>query len=196
MTACNRNFYFTNYKLLQVYKPNNYCFVIIFSKTFVQDVLVESQSPQHISVMDGARIATVNTQKFPIGITDSLEENGVVSLPIIKISPAFCGAQDPNVVPVNSSNAIGNRFALESRHGAQIFGVTFWEFYVFGGQAINNCFCCFVNDTAHHRYSNPKLICNSTIINPLTQKVQGHCHLSLHRNCVLRKSFFLHDQRT
>ena len=99
--------------------------------------------------MDGARIATAYTQKFPIAITDSLEEDGVVRLPIVKISAAFCGAQDPNVAPVNSSNAIGNLFALESRHGGQIFGVIFREFYVFRGQDINNRFCCLVNDMAH-----------------------------------------------
>ena len=143
--------------------------------------------------MDGTRIATAYTQKFPIAITDSLEEDGVVRLPIVKISAAFCGAQDPNVAPVNSSNAIGNLFALESRHGGQIFGVIFREFYVFRGQDINNRFCCLVNDMAHRRYGNTKLIRNSTIINPLTEEIQGHCNSSLHRNCVLCKCFFLHD---
>ena len=61
------------------------------------------------------------------------------------------GVRYLNVAPVSGSKAIGNMFALESRQGVEIFGVTFREFDAFGGQAINNGFCFFVNDTAHCR---------------------------------------------
>ena len=67
-------------------------------------------------------------------------------------------------------------FGLESREGVEIFGVTFREFGAFWGQVINIGFCFFANDTAHRRHGNPKRICNSAIINPLTEEIRGHCH--------------------
>ena len=66
-------------------------------------------------------------------------------------------------------------FAQESRQAVEIFGVTLREFDTFGVQVITNGFCFFVNDKAHRRYGNTKLICNSAIINLLTEEIRGQC---------------------